>query len=102
MFILNAAQISNMALQEASGAHLVGLIEDTNLCAIHAKRVTVMPKDLQLARRGGPWLATSSPPLPPSTTTKILNKKADNHILERGGPLSPPKPGPGEQLYSHP
>ena len=40
-----------MALQEASEAYLVGLFEDTNLCAIHAKRVTIMPKDIQLARR---------------------------------------------------
>ncbi|XP_022600105.1 histone H3, embryonic-like [Limanda limanda] len=35
----------------ASEAYLVGLFEDTNLCAIHAKRVTIMPKDIQLARR---------------------------------------------------
>ena len=40
-----------LALQEASEAYLVGLFEDTNLCAIHAKRVTIMPKDMQLARR---------------------------------------------------
>ena len=40
-----------MALQKASEAYLVGLFEDTNLCAIHAKRVTIMPKDIQLARR---------------------------------------------------
>jgi len=39
------------ALQEAAEAYLVGLFEDTNLCAIHAGRVTIMPKDLQLARR---------------------------------------------------
>lgn len=39
------------ALQEASEAWLVSLFEDTNLCAIHAKRVTIMPRDLQLARR---------------------------------------------------
>ena len=39
------------ALQEASEAYLVGLFEDTNLCCIHAKRVTIMPKDVQLARR---------------------------------------------------
>ena len=39
------------ALQEASEAYLVGLFEDTNLCALHAKRMTIMPKDLQLARR---------------------------------------------------
>ena len=40
-----------MALQEASEAYLVSLFEDTNLCAIHAKRVTIFPKDIQLARR---------------------------------------------------
>jgi histone H3 len=40
-----------MALQEAAEAYLVGLFEDTNLCAIHAKRVTIMPKDMQLALR---------------------------------------------------
>ncbi|XP_068082978.1 histone H3.3A-like [Anabrus simplex] len=39
------------ALQEATEAYLVGLFEDSNLCAIHAKRVTIMPKDIQLARR---------------------------------------------------
>ena len=39
------------ALQEASEAYLIHLFEDTNLCAIHAKRVTIMPKDIQLARR---------------------------------------------------
>ncbi|GLV46552.1 histone H3 [Carabus blaptoides fortunei] len=38
-------------LVQASEAYLVGLFEDTNLCAIHAKRVTIMPKDIQLARR---------------------------------------------------
>jgi histone H3 len=37
-----------MVLQETSEAYLVGLFEDTNLCAIHAKRVTIM---VQLARR---------------------------------------------------
>ncbi|XP_078280414.1 histone H3-like [Rhinoraja longicauda] len=42
---------SIMALQEASEAYLVGLFEDTNLCAIHAKRVTIMAKDIHLARR---------------------------------------------------
>jgi histone H3/H4 len=40
-----------LALQEAAEAHLVSLFEDANLAAIHAKRVTVMPKDMQLARR---------------------------------------------------
>ncbi|GIL90811.1 hypothetical protein Vretimale_16761 [Volvox reticuliferus] len=40
-----------MAIQEASEDMLVHLLEDCNLCAIHAKRVTIMPKDMQLARR---------------------------------------------------
>ena len=40
-----------LALQEAAEAYLVGVFEDANLCAIHAKRVTIMPKDIQLARR---------------------------------------------------
>eukprot|EP00961_Rhodomonas_salina_P279054 3769606-Rhodomonas_salina.2 len=40
-----------MALQEASETYLVSLFQDTNLCAIHAKRITIMPKDLRLARR---------------------------------------------------
>ena len=40
-----------LAIQEATESYLVGLNEDTNLCAIHAKRVTIMPKDIQLARR---------------------------------------------------
>jgi len=39
------------ALQEAAEAYLVGLFEDTNECALHAKRVTIMAKDMQLARR---------------------------------------------------
>eukprot|EP00741_Cyanophora_paradoxa_P017361 tig00020961_g16771.t1 len=42
---------SVLALQEASEAYLVGVFQDANLCAIHAKRVTIMPKDMQLARR---------------------------------------------------
>ena len=40
-----------MALQEACEFHLIHLFEDANLCAIHGKRVTIMPKDMQLARR---------------------------------------------------
>lgn len=44
------------ALQESTEAFLVHLFEDTNLCAIHAKRVTIMQKDIQLARRiRGQW-----------------------------------------------
>ena len=39
------------ALQESAESYIVGLFEDTNLCAIHAKRVTIMPKDMKLAKR---------------------------------------------------
>ena len=39
------------ALQEATESYTVGLMEDMNLCAIHAKCVTIMPKDMQLACR---------------------------------------------------
>ena len=39
------------ALQEVAEAYIVGLFEDTNLCTIHAKRVTIMPKNIQLTRR---------------------------------------------------
>ena len=40
-----------LAIQTAAEAYLVGLFQDTNLCAIHAKRVTIMAKDMALARR---------------------------------------------------
>ena len=40
-----------LALQEAVEAYLVGLLEDSNLCAIQAKRVTIMPRDMQLAQQ---------------------------------------------------
>ncbi|CAK7566873.1 MAG: centromeric DNA-binding histone H3-like protein cse4 [Sporothrix epigloea] len=40
-----------LALQEAAEAFLVHLFEDTNLCAIHARRVTIMRRDIWLARR---------------------------------------------------
>lgn len=50
-----------LAMQEATEDFMVHLFEDTNLCAIHAKRVTIMPKDLQLARRiRGPLAGVSS------------------------------------------
>jgi len=51
-----------MAMQEAAEAYMVGLFEDTNLCAIHARRVTIMVKDMQLAKRiRGERIATSEP-----------------------------------------
>jgi histone H3 len=40
-----------MALQSATESYIVGLFEDTNLCAVHAKRTTIFPRDVQLARR---------------------------------------------------
>jgi histone H3 len=48
---LKFQSVALQALQEAAEAYLVSLFEDTNLCAIHAKRVTIMVKDMQLARR---------------------------------------------------
>ena len=50
-FGLRFTMDAEVCLQEASEAYLVSLFEDTNLCAIHAKRVTIMPKDIQLACR---------------------------------------------------
>tara|TARA_Y100000310_G_C20654956_1_gene801514 strand:- start:152 stop:994 length:843 start_codon:yes stop_codon:yes gene_type:complete len=47
-----------LALQEASEAFMVGVLEDANMCAIHAKRVTMGPKDMQLCMNlnvGGGW-----------------------------------------------
>ena len=40
-----------LALQEAAEAYLVSLFEDSYVCSLHAKRITLMPKDIQLARR---------------------------------------------------
>lgn len=48
---LRWSQSAVLALQEAAEAYLVGLFEDANYCALHAKRVTIMPKDIALARR---------------------------------------------------
>ena len=48
---LNFASRAILALQEAVEAYLVGLLEDTNLCTIHTKHITIMPKEMQLARR---------------------------------------------------
>ncbi|KAN0033564.1 hypothetical protein ACTFIV_000025 [Dictyostelium citrinum] len=62
------------ALQEASEAYLVGLFEDTNLCAIHAKRVTIMVKDIQLARRIRGELARTKQTSRKSTGAKVPRK----------------------------
>jgi histone H3 len=48
---LRFQSLAILALQKTSEAYLVGLFEDTNLCAIHAKRVTIFHKDIQLAHR---------------------------------------------------
>lgn len=48
---LRWSSVAILALQEASEAYLVGLLDHTNLLALHAKRVTIMRKDMQLARR---------------------------------------------------
>ncbi len=40
-----------LALQEAAEAYMTGVFEDANLAAIHAKRVTIQPKDVSLVRR---------------------------------------------------
>jgi histone H3 len=48
---LRFASTAMAAVQEAAEAFLIQLLENSNLAAIHSKRVTVMPKDLQLARR---------------------------------------------------
>ena len=48
-----------LALQEASEAYLVGLFEDTNLCAIHAKRVTIMPKVYKFSKNSCRGLSKS-------------------------------------------
>jgi len=60
-----------LALQEASEAYLTTLFEDTNLCAIHAKRVTISPKDLLLAQRirGGYGSGGSSARAPATAVT---------------------------------
>ena len=48
---LKLQSLAVLALQEAGEAFIVGLMEQANLCAIHAKWVTIMPSDIQLAHR---------------------------------------------------
>ncbi|KAK6939382.1 Histone H2A/H2B/H3 [Dillenia turbinata] len=64
-----------LALQEVAETYLVGVFEDTNLCTIHAKRATVMPKEIQLARRihgQFPWPRWVIPPQASRTLIKSL------------------------------
>ena len=39
-----------LALHEATKAYLIHLLEDMNLCTIHAKHITILPHDMRLAR----------------------------------------------------
>ena len=39
------------AIQEATESYVISLLADTNLCAAHSRRVTIQPKDVQLALR---------------------------------------------------
>jgi len=48
---LHFQSLAVLALHEATEAYMIGMFEDTNLAALHAKRVTIMPKDILLARR---------------------------------------------------
>jgi histone H3 len=50
---LRFQSLAVLALHEASEAYMVGMFEDTNLAALHAKRVTIMPRDILLARQRG-------------------------------------------------
>ena len=68
-----------LALKEASEAYLVGLFEDTNMCAIHAKHVTIVPKNIYslLAEFG------ESVPNYPKTTNKTALLRATNHLRKQ-------------------
>ncbi|XP_041673772.1 LOW QUALITY PROTEIN: uncharacterized protein LOC108114004 [Drosophila eugracilis] len=101
-----------MALQEASEAYLVGLFEDTNLCAIHAKRVTIMPKDIQLARRirgeralkemSDSAAATSASPVaapPAPVEKKVSTKKSSGSATTKAKKAAaPPSHPPTQQM----
>ena len=74
-------KLDTLALQEASEYYLVGLFEDTNVCAIHGKRVTIMPKDMQLVRRiRGEHI---DPPSVRTNLMKELGRDPDTGKLKR-------------------
>ena len=50
-FLVRWQSLAVEAIRQAAEDYLVRLFEDANLCCIHAKRVTLMPKDMQLALR---------------------------------------------------
>ena len=70
-----------LVLQEAAEAYLVGLFKDTNLCAIHTRHVTILPKDIQLARR----IRRDKPEMP-------------HHTHKTGSFSGPPKASQGNCL----
>lgn len=73
-----------MALQEAAEAYLVSLFEDTNLAAIHAKRVTIQPKDLvSYLLSSHPYLSHISPsrPLPAVSAVRGLKWLMPNVVI---------------------
>ncbi|KAH6556040.1 hypothetical protein KP509_1Z209000 [Ceratopteris richardii] len=80
-----------LALQEAAEVYLVGLFEDTNLCAIHAKRVTIMPKDIQLARQLYCAMARTKQ----TTRKQLASKAARKSALTTGGVKKPRRYRPG-------
>jgi histone H3 len=71
------------ALQEAAESYLVSLFEDTNLCAIHAKRVTIMPKDIVLARR----IRGDNEKFTPMTASKKTNAQNFAEVSEQARKL---------------
>ncbi|XP_063886405.1 histone H3-like [Scylla paramamosain] len=90
-----------MALQEASEAYLVGLFEDTNLCAIHAKRVTIMPKDRLRTRCNPPpisinWRSASpASGVVPSAVVELATALSHQPTADSG-------PGVGREELSRP
>ena len=77
------------AIQEAAESYLTGLFEDANLCAIHATRVTVMKKDLDLARRIRGERFHDHRDLKPKTNPEVFynlpyfNEKAEMQYLKK-------------------
>jgi histone H3 len=91
-----------LALQEAGEAYLVNLFEDTNLCAIHARRTTIMPKDLQLARRirGETNIIPTTKPV--AVPRQEEEKKSEDEPMPAAAPeqeeeSASPSPAPDQQ-----
>ncbi|ODM86564.1 histone H3, partial [Orchesella cincta] len=92
-----------MALQEASEAYLVGLFEDTNLCAIHAKRVTIMPKDIHWPDVSVENLAESLFNIPSEITAWTATTAPHSQALvQTESLLSPSKPNSFSTCHQRP